>query len=316
MTQGAQPELSSEGFFQFIMFTMMMGASVGSIPELYATIQKAIGATENLMNIIHEKGEKELHHGTKKPQLTGRVQFNHVDFTYPQRNDVPVLKNISFTSEANQTIALVGSSGSGKSTIASLILSFYDPIKGEILFNEVAASQIDLEHLREHMAIVPQEVLLFAGSIRENIRFGNPEATEEMIIDAAKKANAWNFITDFPEGLATEVGDRGIQLSGGQKQRIAIARAIVKDPTILILDEATSALDSESERLVQEALENLMKGRTSFVIAHRLSTIRKADKILVIQKGEIIETGTHEELIALNGHYNRLVELQSMESAQ
>jgi ABC-type multidrug transport system fused ATPase/permease subunit len=316
MTQGAQPELSSEGFFQFIMFTMMMGASIGSIPELYATIQKAIGATENLMNIIHEKGEKELHQGTKKPQLTGRVQFNHVDFTYPQRNDVPVLKNISFTSEANQTIALVGSSGSGKSTIASLILSFYDPINGEILFDEVAASQIDLEHLREHMAIVPQEVLLFAGSIRENIRFGNPEATEEMIIDAAKKANAWNFITDFPEGLATEVGDRGIQLSGGQKQRIAIARAIVKDPTILILDEATSALDSESERLVQEALENLMKGRTSFVIAHRLSTIRMADKILVIQKGEIIETGTHEELITLNGHYNRLVELQSMESAQ
>ncbi len=313
MTQGANPELSGEGFFQFIMFTMMMGASVGSIPELYAGIQKAVGATENLMNIIHEKGEKELNTGVKKPEISGNVRFDHVSFTYPQRNDVEVLKNVSFEAMRNETIALVGSSGSGKSTIASLILHFYPLFKGAIYFDDTNAEEIETEHLRKHMAIVPQEVILFAGSIRENILFGNPDATDDQIIEAAKKANAWEFISGFPEGLETEVGDRGIQLSGGQKQRIAIARAIIKDPTILILDEATSALDSASEKLVQEALDNLMQGRTSFVIAHRLSTIRNADKILVVQNGEIVESGNHEELVRLGGTYSRLVSMQNVE---
>lgn len=313
MTQGANPELSSEGFFQFIMFTMMMGASVGSIPELYASIQKAIGATENLMNIISEKSELELHQGTLKPEIKGNVSFESVSFTYPQRSDLEVLNNVNFSSAANQTIALVGSSGSGKSTIASLILQFYPLAKGQILFDGVPGNEIDTEYLRQHMAIVPQEVILFGGTIRDNILFGNPESTEEQIIDAAKKANAWEFIAGFPEGLNTQVGDRGIQLSGGQKQRIAIARAIIKDPTILILDEATSALDSESERLVQDALEKLMEGRTSFVIAHRLSTIKNADKILVVQKGEIIESGTHDQLVQQNGIYTKLVNLQNVE---
>lgn len=313
MTQGANPELSSEGFFQFIMFTMMMGASVGSIPELYASIQKAIGATENLMNIISEKSELELHQGKLKPEIKGNVSFESVSFTYPQRSDLEVLNNISFSSSANQTIALVGSSGSGKSTIASLILQFYPLMKGKILFDGVPGNEIETEYLRQHMAIVPQEVILFGGTIRDNILFGNPEATEDQIIEAARKANAWEFISGFPEGLDTQVGDRGIQLSGGQKQRIAIARAIIKDPTILILDEATSALDSESERLVQDALEKLMEGRTSFVIAHRLSTIKNADKILVVQKGEIIESGTHDELVQLNGTYTKLVNLQNVE---
>lgn len=313
MTQGANPELSGEGFFQFIMFTMMMGASVGSIPELYAGIQKAVGATENLMNIIHEKGEKELNTGVKKPEISGNVRFDHVSFTYPQRKDVEVLKNVSFEAMRNETIALVGSSGSGKSTIASLILHFYPLFKGAIYFDDTNAEEIETEHLRKHMAIVPQEVILFAGSIRENILFGNPDATDDQIIEAAKKANAWEFISGFPEGLETEVGDRGIQLSGGQKQRIAIARAIIKDPTILILDEATSALDSASEKLVQEALDNLMQGRTSFVIAHRLSTIRNADKILVVQNGKIVESGNHEELVRLGGAYSRLVSMQNVE---
>ncbi len=313
MTQGTNPDLSSEGFFQFIMFTMMMGASVGSIPELYASIQKAIGATENLMDIINEKSELELHHGNLKPEIKGNVSFENVSFTYPQRTDVEVLTNVSFTSSANQTIALVGSSGSGKSTIASLILQFYALENGKILFDGVPGSEIDTEHLRKHMAIVPQEVLLFGGTIRDNILFGNPEASEEEVIEAAKKANAWEFISDFPDGLNTQVGDRGIQLSGGQKQRIAIARAIIKDPTILILDEATSALDSASERLVQDALDKLMEGRTSFVIAHRLSTIKNADKILVVQKGEIIESGTHDELVQQNGAYAKLVNLQNVE---
>lgn len=313
MTMGTNPELNSEGFFQFIMFTMMMGASVGSVPELYAGIQKAIGATENLMNIIHEYTELESHHGSKTPQLSGKIAFENVNFSYPQRKDIEVLKDISFTAESGETIALVGSSGSGKSTIASLILSYYEANKGVILFDNVSAGEIELEHLRKQMAIVPQDVILFSGSIRENILFGQPDSSEEEIIEAAKKANAWEFIEKFPNGLDTEVGDRGIQLSGGQKQRIAIARAIIKDPKILILDEATSALDSESEKLVQSALDNLMKGRTSIVIAHRLSTIREADKILVIKNGEITEAGSHDSLIAAKGDYANLVQLQSMD---
>lgn len=313
MTLGTNPELNTEGFFQFIMFTMMMGASVGSVPELYAGIQKAIGATENLMSIIHEDTELKSHHGSKTPPLSGKIAFENVNFSYPQRKDIEVLKDISFSVESGETIALIGSSGSGKSTIASLILSYYEVNEGNIFFDNVPAGEIVLEHLRKQMAIVPQDVILFSGSIRDNILFGQPDSNEEEIIEAAKKANAWEFIEKFPNGLDTEVGDRGIQLSGGQKQRIAIARAIIKDPKILILDEATSALDSESEKLVQSALDNLMKGRTSIVIAHRLSTIREADKILVIKNGEISEAGSHDSLIASKGDYANLVQLQSMD---
>jgi ABC-type multidrug transport system fused ATPase/permease subunit len=313
MTQGPNPELSQKDFFSFIMYTIMMGASIGSLPDLYASIQKSIGATENLMDIINRPGENQLITGKDKPTITGIVEFNDVRFTYPQRNDITVLNGISFSARENETIALVGSSGSGKSTISSLLLHYYTINSGNILFNGVDINKIDLEHLRSHMAIVPQEVILFAGTIRENIGFGKPNATDEEIIEAAKKANAWEFIASFPDGLDTQVGDRGIQLSGGQKQRIAIARAIIKNPTILILDEATSALDSESEKLVQDALDKLMVGRTSFVIAHRLSTIKNADKILVIQHGSIVETGTHDELIRSNGIYTNLVELQGIE---
>jgi ABC-type multidrug transport system fused ATPase/permease subunit len=313
MTQGPNPELSSKDFFSFIMYTIMMGASIGSLPDLYASIQKSVGATENLMDIINSPSEKELLKGELKPQIYGTVEFKNVHFSYPQRNDITVLDGISFSAKTNETIALVGSSGSGKSTISSLLLHYYSINNGQILFDGVDINDIDAHHLRSHMAIVPQEVILFAGTIRENISFGKPSATEDEIIEAAKKANALEFINSFPEGLETQVGDRGIQLSGGQKQRIAIARAIIKNPTILILDEATSALDSESERLVQDALDKLMVGRTSFVIAHRLSTIKNADNILVIQKGQIIETGTHDELIKKSGIYNNLVELQGIE---
>ena len=210
-------------------------------------------------------------------------------------------------------IWFTGLSGAGKSTIASLLLNYYPVTGGSILFDDTPIDKIDLKYLREHMAIVPQEVLLFAGSIRENILFGKENATDAEIIDAAKQANAWEFIQTFPEGLETAVGDRGIQLSGGQKQRVAIARAILKNPTILILDEATSALDSESEKLVQDALQTLMKGRTSIVIAHRLSTIRSADRIYVIEAGQIAESGTHDELITHNGFYSKLVNLQTVE---
>jgi ABC-type multidrug transport system fused ATPase/permease subunit len=314
MTQGPNPQLSSQDFFSFIMYTIMMGASIGSLPDLYASIQKSIGATENLMEIIDSPGEQELNNGTLKPNVTGQIRFENVKFSYPQRKDITVLNGISFDAASNHTVALVGSSGSGKSTIASLLLNYYNIESGNILIDGTKIQDIDTYHLRKHIAIVPQEVLLFAGSIAENIRFGNTSASEEEVIEAARKANAWEFIQSFPEGLETQVGDRGIQLSGGQKQRIAIARAIIKNPTILILDEATSALDSESERLVQDALDKLMVGRTSIVIAHRLSTIKNADTILVLQKGEIVESGNHEKLIQDKGVYFNLVELQGIES--
>ena len=314
MTQGSNPELAEKDFFSFIMFTIMMGASLGSIADMYSNIAKAVGASEQLMKIIETENESDLNIGTAKPDISGRVAFNNVSFHYPQREDVQVLKSISFESESNQTIALVGASGAGKSTIASLLLNYYPLTGGAIYFDGISNKDIDTEHLRAHMAFVPQEVILFSGTIKENIAFGKTNATEEEIISAAKKANAFEFIQSFPNQLETEVGDRGIQLSGGQKQRIAIARAILKDPKILILDEATSALDSESEQLVQNALETLMEGRTSFVIAHRLSTIKKASAILVMENGQIMEQGKHEVLIALNGIYANLVSLQGIKN--
>lgn len=315
MTQGPNPVLAKEGFYQFILFTIMMGASIGSLPELYANIQKSIGSVEHLLELISNNTELEENQGTKTCEISGDLTFKNVSFQYPQRKEISVLDQVSFQLNENSTLALVGSSGSGKSTIANLILGFYQPVSGEILHKGIPAQEIDIEHLRRHIAIVPQEVMLFADSIMENIKFGRPEATESEIIEAAKAANAWEFISHFPEGLATQVGDRGIQLSGGQKQRIAIARAILKNPKILILDEATSALDSESEKLVQEALDRLMFNRTAIVIAHRLSTIRKADKILVLQEGKIIEEGNHDTLLSKKGSYSRLVELQNLSEA-
>lgn len=311
MTQGPNPELSTKNFYSFILYTIMMGASIGSIPELYASVQKSIGATENLMNIIGTKNEKDLLVGKQKPTITGNISFKNVRFAYPQREDMDVLKSINIETNKNETIALVGSSGAGKSTITSLLLRYYDPTMGEIQFDGVNAKDIEIEHLRANIAIVPQEVILFAGTIEENIAFGKPNATKEEIRLAAQKANALEFINSFPDKFETQVGDRGIQLSGGQKQRIAIARALLKNPTILVLDEATSALDSESEKLVQEALETLMEGRTSIVIAHRLSTIKNADRIYVLDQGKVAEIGTHQSLMNIeNGIYANLVDIQ------
>jgi ABC-type multidrug transport system fused ATPase/permease subunit len=310
MTQGPNPELASEGFYQFVLFTIMMGASIGSLPDLYASVQKAVGATENLLDLLQEEGENLISQAEESLAIDGSLRFEQLVFHYPQRPDINVLKGIDFNLAPNQTLALVGQSGSGKSTIANLILQFYKPTSGSIYFGNQNANELDLHQLRKHMAVVPQEVLLFSGSILENIRFGRPDASDAEVTDAAQKANAWEFISTFPEQMHTEVGDRGIQLSGGQKQRIAIARAILKNPSILILDEATSALDSTSEKLVQDALEELMKGRTSIVIAHRLSTIRRADQILVLQDGQITEQGQHDELMALKGQYANYVAQQ------
>jgi len=306
-------EMSVGQLISFVLYSTFVGASFGGIAELYAQIQKAIGATERVFELLAETPEKinstQNSHSIQKIQ--GNVSFKNVGFTYPSRKEMKVLKGVNFTANFGQKIAIVGPSGVGKSTIASLLLRFYDIESGEILVDGKNIYDYELENLRGNMSIVPQDVILFGGTIKENIAYGNPDASDEEIMMAAKQANALNFIESFPEKFETMVGERGIKLSGGQRQRIAIARALLKNPSILILDEATSSLDSESEKLVQEALEILMEGRTSIIIAHRLSTIRKADQILVLDKGVIAEQGTHQELIALeNGIYKNLSHLQ------
>lgn len=300
---------------QFMLYTLFVGGSIGGIAEQYNQIQKTLGATDRVLELLEEEVEAVDLDGNLRidyKRISGAFSFENVGFAYPSRQETMVLRSISFEAKAGEKIALVGPSGSGKSTIASLLLRFYDPSEGSIKIEGRDVRSYGLTEIRSQMAIVPQDVVLFGGSIRENIRYGKPEATDEEITEAAKKANAWEFIQKFPEGLDAIVGDRGIKLSGGQRQRIAIARAILKNPSILILDEATSSLDSESEKLVQEALETLMKGRTSLVIAHRLSTIRNADRILVVNEGEIRESGSHEELLAkTDGIYRRLSIMQT-----
>lgn len=306
-------EMSVGQLISFVLYSTFVGASFGGIAELYAQIQKAIGATERVFELLDETPEKinAEHNALPLEKIKGNVAFKNVAFSYPSRKEVEVLKNVNFTAEFGQKIAIVGPSGAGKSTISSLLLRFYDVTSGEITVDGKNIYDYDLERLRGNMSIVPQDVILFGGTIRENIAYGKPNATEEEIIIAAKQANAFNFVEGFPEKFETIVGERGVKLSGGQRQRIAIARALLKNPSILILDEATSSLDSESEKLVQEALELLMEGRTSIIIAHRLSTIRNADKILVLDKGQISEEGTHQELINLeNGIYKNLSNLQ------
>jgi ABC-type multidrug transport system fused ATPase/permease subunit len=307
-------KITATEFGQFMMLSLFVAGSLGGLPEQLASIQRALGATDRVFEIIDEEQEKlDLQYKTNQQssRLKGDIEFKNIQFTYPSRKDIQVLRNVTFSAKAGETIAVVGSSGSGKSTLASLALRFYEPDSGEYLIDGKLSTSYALTELRDQMAIVPQDVLLFGGTIRENILYGKPNATEEEILEAARQANAYQFILEFPEGLDTIVGDRGIQLSGGQRQRIAIARAVLKNPSVLILDEATSSLDSESERVVQEALDKLMVGRTSIVIAHRLSTIKNADKIVVLQKGEIIEMGTHQELVKNeHGIYRHLSELQ------
>jgi len=303
-------DMSMGDLTSFLMLTIFIGASIGSIADLYAQIQKAIGATEKLMEILDETPEEHTE-GEITHHIKGSINFKELSFSYPNRVDVEVLKGINLSVAQGEQIALVGASGAGKSTITQLMMRFYQDYSGKLLIDDTEITSLPLTDLRKQIAIVPQDILLFGGTIKENIAYGKPQASNEEIKKAAEQANAHQFVSDFPEGYETLVGERGIQLSGGQRQRIAIARAILKDPKILILDEATSALDSESESLVQEALEKLMKGRTSLVIAHRLATVRNSDKIFVLEKGQIVESGNHEELSILeNGTYKKLSTLQ------
>lgn len=305
--------------FSFIIYTGLIGGAIASIGNLYTSLSGAMGATERILEILDRDQEvnlKNIELLTDKLDIKGDIVFKNVSFAYPTRTDMTVLKDVSFEVAAGHKIALVGASGSGKSTIAKLIMHFYDVSGGQILIDEKKIEDYDISALRHRIAVVPQEVILFGGSIYENILYGRHSATENEIIEAAKKANAWDFISSFPEKLNTIVGERGIKLSGGQRQRIAIARAILRDPDILILDEATSSLDAEAEKVVQDALNKLMEGRTSVIIAHRLSTIREVDCIYVIEEGRIVEKGTHQELAALrDGAYSHLARLQFETSA-
>jgi ATP-binding cassette subfamily B protein len=304
----ASGAIDQTAFTGFMIFSVFVGASLGSMPEIVSQFQAMSGATERLRELMAESPERSGSRAVGK--LAGALSFENVSFRYPSRPDSPVLHELSFTAEPGKRVALVGPSGAGKSTVFSLILGFNRPESGRVLFDGTDAAEFQLASLRHQIAVVPQEVMLFGGSIRENIEYGRPGASAAEIEDAAKQANAHDFIVALPEGYDTTVGPRGVKLSGGQRQRVAIARAILADPRVLLLDEATSALDTESERLVNEALERLMVGRTSLVIAHRLSTVRHADTILVLNHGKLVESGTHAELIARQGTYHLLAETQ------
>ncbi len=308
----AEGEISIGDLTSFIIYTMFIGGSIGGLGDIYGSLQKAVGASDRVQEILEEQTEHIVEKPTQKSaRLQGNIVLNSVQFAYPTRKELPVLRGISFEVKSGEKVALVGHSGAGKSTIIQLLLRYYRIDQGSIAIDGKEITDYDLHHYRENIGIVPQEVILFGGSIRENIAYGKPNATEAEILEAAQRANAMEFIERFPEQLDTVVGERGVKLSGGQRQRIAIARAILKDPAILVLDEATSSLDAEAERMVQSALNELMKGRTTIVIAHRLATIRQVDRIYVIDQGAIYESGTHEELAkADEGIYSNLLKLQ------
>ena len=304
-------EIETGQLISFLLYTAFIGGSVAGMGNLYGQIQKTVGASERILEILGREPEFALQEPTTIPLLKGGISFENVSFSYPSRPEIPILENFSLQIQPGEKIALVGQSGAGKSTITRLLLRFYDIQSGALQIDGKPIGDFSLPVLRGNIGIVPQEVILFGGTIRENIAYGKPDASEEEIRRAAERAYAWEFIQEFPEGWDTLVGERGIQLSGGQRQRVAIARALLKDPAILILDEATSSLDAESERFVQSALDELMQDRTTLVIAHRLSTIRKVDTICVIEAGKIVEMGSHQDLTQQeNGTYKHLLKLQ------
>jgi ATP-binding cassette, subfamily B, bacterial len=306
-------EITAGELIMFFTYTAIIGGAIAGLGNFYTELVGAIGATERVREILNTGSEVMVKEVPILPErrLKGNIEFKNVQFRYPTREDVEVLKGLNMTVKEGQKVALVGPSGAGKSTVIQLLLKFYNTTEEELYVDGKNINDYDITEYRQNLAIVPQEVLLFGGTIRENILYGKPDATQEEIIEAAKKSNSWEFISQFPEGLETIVGERGIKLSGGQRQRIAIARAILRNPSILLLDEATSSLDAESEKVVQEALNTLMEGRTSIIIAHRLATIREVDKICVLDGGVIVEEGTHDELFDLkDGLYAGFARLQ------
>jgi ATP-binding cassette subfamily B protein len=297
---------------QFVLYAVFAASSLGQLSEVYGELAQAAGAAERLGEILAAKPAVETLPNPKplpEPPL-GTVAFEDVRFSYPTRAEQPALHGLNFRVGSGERVALVGPSGAGKSTVLQLLLRFYDPQGGTILVDGVPVSQADPFALRSRMSLVPQEPTIFATSVLDNIRYGRPDATEDEVHRAAVLASADGFIQALPRGYQTLIGERGVTLSGGQRQRLAIARAILKDAPILLLDEATSALDAESERKVQTALDHLMEGRTTLVIAHRLATVRSADRILVMDQGQVVEEGTHDALLARGGLYARLARLQ------
>ncbi len=315
-------ELTHGELTKFTLYMLFIGGGVSSIAEVISSVQKSIGASHRVRELLAEPVEcrtsrvegnaaPALSTLDLRPSTSAGVAFDDVHFRYPSRADMPVLRGVTLAARPGERIALVGPSGAGKSTVFSLLLRFYDPDSGRITIGGDDLRALDLAALRARTAIVPQEVLLFGGTIRENIAYGRPGATDAEIRDAAARANCADFIAQFPQGYDTLVGERGVKLSGGQRQRIAIARAFIRNPDILLLDEATSSLDSESERLIQDALDALLAGRTALIIAHRLATVRKCDRIFVLDAGSVTESGTHDELITREGGtYRRLAEMQ------
>jgi ATP-binding cassette subfamily B protein len=293
----------------FLMWTMTVAFSLAALSSLWEDFMKALGATDRVFELLDRPSQ--VTSGSRQLEsVKGQVRLRDVRFAYPSRPDAVVLDGIDVALEPGEVVALVGPSGGGKSTVAALLSRFYDPDVGTLTLDGVDYRELDSDWLREQVGIVAQEPILFATTIAENIRYGRPDATDGEVEQAARAANAHDFVMEFPEGYATLVGERGVRLSGGQKQRVAIARALLKDPVVLVLDEATSALDAESEHLVQEALARLMKGRTTLVIAHRLSTVKEADRVLVLHGGKVVQEGSHAELVAADGLYRQLVERQ------
>ncbi len=308
--QVLREELSVGGLTSFILYTLIVAFALSTLGGLWADFMRAVGAGDRVFDLMDRLSGIPNRGGEEIAQIQGSIGFSGVYFAYPTRSEVPVLIGLDLALAPGEMVALVGPSGGGKSTIAALVSRLYDPDAGTITLDGRNLRQLDPTWLREQVGVVAQEPILFSTSVAANIRYGNPTASDEEVAQAAMVANAHEFINDFPQGYETLVGERGIQLSGGQKQRVAIARAVLKDPRVLILDEATSALDTESEFLVQQALERLMKGRTTLIIAHRLSTVKQADRVIVIDGGRIVEEGSHLQLLEQGGVYGRLVDRQ------